>query len=72
MCLLCAAGLESRMLARRARVLQLLALVEQPDALPADATLRLAREVLVLTQAERTERWCDPVAPPRPDVEDAR
>ena len=42
MCLLCAAGLEGRRLARRAHVLQLLALVEHPDALPADAAVRLA------------------------------
>ena len=72
MCSLCAAGLENRTLAQRAQVLQLLALIEHPDALPADAALRLAREVLALTQAERTGRWCDPVAPPGADVEEAR
>ena len=67
MCLLCAAGLDGQRLARRGRVLQLLALIEHPDALPADAALRLAREVLALTQAERTRRWCDPVSPPEAD-----
>jgi hypothetical protein len=72
MCLLCVAGLEGRRLTHRARVLRLLALVEHPDALPADAALRLAREVLALTQAEPTERRCDPVAPPGPDIEEAR
>ena len=64
MCLLCAAGSEGQRLARRAHVLQLLALVEHPDALPAEAALRLAREVLALTQAERAGRRCEPVAPP--------
>jgi hypothetical protein len=72
MCLLCAAGLEGRRLARRAHVLQLLALVEHPDALPADAALRLAGEILTLTQAERAERRCDLVVPPGPDIEEAR
>jgi hypothetical protein len=42
MCVLCAAGPGSQTLARRANVLQLLALVEHPDALPANAALRLA------------------------------
>lgn len=72
MCLLCAAGLDGRRLARRAHVLQLLALVEHPDALPAEAALRLAREVLALTQAERSGRRCDPVAPLGPALEEAR
>lgn len=72
MCLLCAAGLEGRRLARRAHVLRLLALVEHPDALPADAALRLAGEILALTQAERAERRCDLVVPPGPDIEEAR
>jgi hypothetical protein len=71
MCLLCAAGSERRRLARQAHVLQLLALVEHPDALPADAALRLAREILVLAQADGTGRRCDPVVPPEPDNEDA-
>jgi indole-3-glycerol phosphate synthase len=72
MCLLCAAGLEGRRLARRAHVLQLLALVEHPDALPADAALRLAREVLTLTQPDRTGRRCEPVVPPGSAIEEAR
>jgi hypothetical protein len=71
MCLLCAAGLEDRRLAQRAHVLQLLALVEHPDALPADAALRLARKVLALTQPERTGRRCDPVASPGSALEGA-
>ena len=72
MCLLCAAGSEDRRSAQRAHVLQLLALVEHLDALPADAALRLAREILALTQAESTGRRCNPVVPPEADVEDAR
>ena len=51
MCLRCAAGLDGQDLVRRAHVLQLLALVEHPDALPAGAALRLAREALALTPA---------------------
>jgi hypothetical protein len=45
-------------------VLQLLALVEHPDALPAEAALRLAGEILELIRVERTERRCEPVTPP--------
>ena len=72
MCLLCAAGSEDRDRARRAYVLQLLALVEHPDALPPEAALRLAREILVLAQADRTGRRCDPVVPPEPAIEVVR
>ena len=72
MCVLCAAGSDGRAIARRAHVLQILALVEHPDALPAEAALRLAREVLALTQAERTGCQCDPVAPPESTLEEAR
>lgn len=36
----------SAALARRIRVLQLLALIEHPEALPADAALRIAGELL--------------------------
>ena len=72
MCMSCAAGAEGGALARRAHVLRLLALVEHPDALPAEAALRLAREVLALTEAERTGRRCDPVALPGSALEEAR
>jgi hypothetical protein len=57
---------------QRARVLQLLALVEHHDALPARAAMRLAGEVLALTQPERTVRRCEAVALPEGDVEEAR
>jgi hypothetical protein len=72
MCMSCAAGVEGGRLARRAHVLRLLALVEHPDALPADAALRLAREVLALTQADRTGCRCDLVALPESGTGDAR
>jgi hypothetical protein len=41
----CADHLDHR-LARRIRVLQLLALIEHPDALPTDAALRIGQELL--------------------------
>lgn len=66
MCVLCDNTVESRSLQRRMHVLQLLTLVEHPGALPTDAALRLARELLALTQAERAGRRCEPVSPPDP------
>jgi hypothetical protein len=45
-------------------VLQLLALVEHPDALSTGAALRLAGEILDLVRVDRTERRCEPVSPP--------
>jgi hypothetical protein len=62
MCLLCVANLQGQELAQRTHLLQLLALVESPDALPPKAALRLACEILALTQAQRPR--CDPVIPP--------
>jgi hypothetical protein len=64
MCLLCAGGVDGRALAQRAHVLQLLALVEHPDALPADAALRLGQEILSLIHSQPSLRRCDPVTPP--------
>jgi hypothetical protein len=71
MCLRCAAGWEGQGLARRIRLLRLLAIVEHPDALPAEGALRLAREILALTEPDRTGRRCDPVAPPESALEEA-
>lgn len=71
MCLLCSEGLEGLNLARRAHLLQLLTLVEDPDALPANDALRLAREILTLTQVEPEGFRCDPVAPAA-DCDDQR
>lgn len=59
-------------MARRAKVLQLLALVEHPDALPADAALRLGHEIMTLIRPEPGLRRCDPVAPPGPHAEGNR
>lgn len=70
MCLLCADGIGDRAVARRAHVLQLLALVEHPDALPADAALRLGREIMMLIRPEPGLLRCDPVAPPGPDIKE--
>jgi hypothetical protein len=64
--------LEGQGLARRAHVLHLLALIEHPDALPVGAALRLAREVLALTQLNQTSRRCEPVVPPGSASEEAR
>ena len=44
-CSHCADGLDPS-LAQRKRVLQLLALIEHPDALPAEAKIRIAQEIL--------------------------
>jgi hypothetical protein len=51
-------------LARRIHVLRLLALVEHPDALPADAALRLAHEVLRLTGTTGATCRCEEVTSP--------
>jgi hypothetical protein len=72
MCVLCDGEMQSRSLARRMHVLQLLTLIEHPDALPADAALRLAQELLALTQAEGAGRRCDPVVAPGPDLKEAQ
>ena len=45
MCQYCAPG-ASRLVADRARVLHLLAMIEHPDALPAEAALRIAGALL--------------------------
>ena len=72
MCVLCASGSGDEDLARRIHVLQLLALVEHPDALPADAALRLGREIMALMRSEPDVRRCDPVAPPGPGIAGTR
>ena len=47
----CADGIDPD-LARRKRILQLLALIEHPTALPADSALRIAQELLAWTAPE--------------------
>lgn len=63
MCSLCAAGSAGQDRFRRAQVLQLLSLVEHPDALPLDAALRVAGELLAVTGWERSPFRCDPLTP---------
>jgi hypothetical protein len=70
MCLLCAAASDDRDLVRRVHALRLLALVEHPDALPADAALRLAHEILRLTETIGATRRCEEIAPPAPEIAD--
>jgi hypothetical protein len=72
MCVLCQSGSGSEDLAPRVHVLQLLALVEHPDALPADAALRLGREIMTLIRSDSGLRRCDAVAPGGPAVEETR
>lgn len=64
MCLLCSSS-GSQALVRRNRVLQLLALVEHRGALPADTALRLAQEILMLTQLEGAAFQCEAMRLPR-------
>ena len=65
MCLLCEPDSGSGDdLARRAHVLQLLALIEHPGALPTDAALRLSREIMTLIRPGSGLRRCEPVASP--------
>jgi hypothetical protein len=45
-------------------MLQLLSLIEHPDALPSEAALRVAREILVLAEADKSRFCCDLVAMP--------
>ncbi len=47
-----------------ARIAQLLALLEQPGALPPDAALRIARELLHWAGRAQPGLVCEPVAPP--------
>jgi hypothetical protein len=60
----CAGDTTSPGYQRRCRMLQLLSLIEHPDALPSEAALRLAREILVLAEADKSRFCCDLVAMP--------
>lgn len=51
MCVLCSKGTAGFDHARRDQVLRLLALIEEPDALATDDRLRLAGEILALTES---------------------
>jgi hypothetical protein len=52
-----------RGLACRHRVLQLLALIEHPSALPASAALRLGQELLTWIAQDQPIRRCDRIIP---------
>lgn len=56
----CADGLGPD-LARRQRVLQLLALIEHPTALPPDAALRIAQELLAWSVQEGSNHRFEPM-----------
>jgi hypothetical protein len=60
MCPHCADGADPD-LARRKRVLQLLGLIEHPSALPPDAALRIAQELLAWTGQESSGYRCDDI-----------
>jgi hypothetical protein len=60
MCPHCADGLDHG-LACRLRVLQLLALIEHPSALPASAALRIGQELLTWIAQDPPGRRCDQV-----------
>jgi hypothetical protein len=53
------------------KVLQLLALLEHPTALPGDLALRLAGQLLRLTQPKRLIRRCDAVTEPATGIKQA-
>jgi hypothetical protein len=63
MCILCASKPEGNpVMGCQSRVLQLLALLEHPNALPTDLALGLAAQLLGWTQPERPVLRCDAVA----------
>jgi len=69
MCLLCEPDSGSGDdLARRAHVLQLLALIEHPGALPTDAALRLSREIMTLIRPKSGAFRCDRVTSPEEPI----
>ncbi len=61
MCPHCADG-SGHVHAHRARIVQLLALIEHPDALPARDALRIAGELLAWAGQQETGLRCEPVA----------
>lgn len=73
MCLLCAgrSGNDAAF-PRRGHLLDLLALIEHPDALPAEAALRLGREIMALLAREPEPLQCDAVPPEEDDLHPER
>ena len=70
MCLYCTAG-SSHPSAGRRQILDLLALIEHPDALPAEAALRIAAEILARVEPERSRYRCDSAPAPGSPIEPA-
>jgi hypothetical protein len=70
MCPHCVDGLDHG-LARRTRVLQLLALIEHPNALPAAAALRIGQELLAWIAQDETNHRCDHVVTAETRIEAA-
>jgi hypothetical protein len=66
MCRYCS-GEASTFPSGRARILDLLALIEHPDALPAATALRIAGELLRWTDRPPSLR-CEPVTAPAPST----
>ncbi|MBV9248805.1 MAG: hypothetical protein JO227_06105 [Acetobacteraceae bacterium] len=64
MCLLCANGIDPpEKTARRLYVMELLALIEHPDALPHSAALRLSREIMAIIDRRADQLRCDSIPP---------
>ena len=61
MCFLCQGFDRRSEAARRLHLLELLALVEHPDALPRSAALRLSREMLNMIETPARRFECDAV-----------
>ena len=61
MCRYCVTG-SSHPSTGRVRVLDLLAIIEHPDALPAEAVLRIASELLTWTGQSKSGLRCEVVA----------
>jgi hypothetical protein len=70
MCPHCADGLDHG-LARCTRVLQLLALIEHPSALPAAAALRIGQELLAWIAQDESNHRCDHVVAAETRIEAA-
>ena len=70
MCPHCADGLDHG-LARRTRMLELLALIEQPSALPAAAALRNGQELMAWIAQDEPNHRCDHVVAAETRIEAA-
>ena len=72
MSVLCEHGeAEDELMARRQHVLQVFALLEHPDALPAEVALRLRYEVRALTRLPSPQLRSDAALPPEGGITSA-